>query len=164
MFALIENRFNLFYKNIKGDNTHKLYKLIDDFSLIIKVFKFLDEIFTQHLKKFTILPSYFHLNLKNKVINLKVGKNRKRSLHFSINSSIHIIKKEILKLNEIEQQLGYFELSITYIGILQHKLKKKIMDLQKIKKNEFNLNSILFEIIFLFIIITFLCYCGFFFI
>lgn len=160
-FAFFEIRFNLFYKN---DNNKKIFKTYNSFVFTHILFKYLVEIFTYHLKKPITLNSIFQLNLKNEALNLKVGKNKTRQLQFSINSSIHIIKQEILKLNQIEQQLGYFELSINSIGIVHHKLKKKIVDLQQNKKNYFTTNSIFFEFIFLVIIITFLFYCWFFFI
>ena len=73
-------------------------------------------------------------NFKKIEINFK---DKDSSTQVSIQSANKTLKQEIVKMLEIEQKLGFFEISIYSINSLHSKIKQKMIEIRGTKKDIF---------------------------
>ena len=76
-------------------------------------------------------------------------------MQMSIQSANKILKQEIVNMLEIEQKLGFFEISLNSINSLHSKIKRKMIEIKSTRKDIFK-NKIINTKIIYFIFLIFL--------
>lgn len=125
-------------------------KKFNNFKIISGFFFFIDEIFSKKFQK------KIFLNSNSKFFKKKESGNHENSLKISIRSSTKNLEQEILKMLEIERKLGYFEISLNSINLIQSKIKQKIKEIRGSRKNLIKNRLINIKTIYFFFILFFL--------
>ena len=142
------------YKKITNTppENKKIINLISD---IHNFLKFLNKLLQCKNNNGQILNLNKNSSVKNKSKKIKQLRNNTDSLRATIQSSTNIIKQEIFKIVQTDQQLSYFESNINSINHIQCKIEAKISGFKKKKfvheSTQFKLANIIH---FLFLLIV----------
>jgi hypothetical protein len=152
--SLLSKNYNhqlIFILFIGGKNKSFFFeqeKKSNNFKIISGFFFFLNEIFSKDFQKKIFLNSY------SKFLQKKRCTNHENSIQIIIQSSTKTLEQEILKMLEIERKLGYFEISLNSLNLIQSKIKQKIKEILSSRKY-LNKNRIIDSRIIFFIFIIF---------
>lgn len=116
-------------------------------------FLFTNEILVHNFQKTFYLNSLIK-NFKKIEINFK---DKDSSTQVSIQSANKTLKQEIVKMLEIEQKLGFFEISIYSINSLHSKIKQKMIEIRGTKKDIFK-NKIINTKVIYFVFLIFVLF------
>ena len=148
------------YKKIKNTCPENK-KIINLFSDIYNFLKFLNKLLQCKNNNGQTLSVNKNSSVKNKSKKIKQLRNSTDSLRATIQSSTNIIKQEILKIAQIDQQLSYFESNINSINYIHCKIEAKISGF---KKKRFGGDNTIFKLAniihFLFLLIV-VCNCTY---
>ena len=153
--TLLSKNYNhqlIFILYIGGKNKSFFFeqeKKSNIFKVISGFFFFINDLFFKDFQKKVILKS------NSRFFKKKNCTNHESSKQIIIQSSTKILEKEILKMLEIEQKLGYFEISLNSINLIQLRIKQKIEEIRSNRK-DLNKNPIIDSKIIYFIFIIFL--------
>jgi len=106
-------------------------KIINLISDIHNFLKFLNKLLQCKNNNGQILNLNKNSSVKNKSKKIKQLRNNTDSLRATIQSSTNIIKQEIFKIIQTDQQLSYFESNINSINYIQCKIEAKISGFKK---------------------------------
>ena len=129
----------------------KKKKKFNSSSIKSSIFFFVNEIFAENSQKKVFLDSQSK-SFKNTEKRLK---DKDNSMQMSIQSANKILKQEIVNMLEIEQKLGFFEISLNSINSLHSKIKRKMIEIKSTRKDIFK-NKIINTKIIYFIFLIFL--------